>query len=99
MTFVISPSEDRRRRPEDHPDLGAPGRRLRRSHRRKPGARLRREVRAVPLRDIGNELYASLHTIKSRTKPIYGKLGAHRRAEAVERARALGLVAPSMHKR
>jgi ATP/maltotriose-dependent transcriptional regulator MalT len=30
---------------------------------------------------------------------LYAKLGAHRRAEAVERARTLGLLAPSAHVR
>jgi LuxR family maltose regulon positive regulatory protein len=29
---------------------------------------------------------------------LYIKLGTHRRAEAVERARALGLLAPSLRK-
>jgi LuxR family maltose regulon positive regulatory protein len=34
-------------------------------------------------------------TAKSHIKHIYGKLGVHSRADAVERARALGLLAPS----
>jgi LuxR family maltose regulon positive regulatory protein len=53
----------------------------------------------LSLRDIGSELYVSVHTIKTHTKHIYGKLDVHGRAEAVERARALGLLAPSMRKR
>jgi LuxR family transcriptional regulator, maltose regulon positive regulatory protein len=53
----------------------------------------------LSLRDIGNELYVSVHTVQTHTKHIYGKLGAHGRAEAVERARALGLLAHSLHNR
>lgn len=49
----------------------------------------------LSLRDIGNELYVSVHTIKTHTKHIYAKLDAHGRAEAVERARGLGLLGPS----
>jgi ATP/maltotriose-dependent transcriptional regulator MalT len=30
---------------------------------------------------------------------LYAKLGAHSRAEAVERGRALGMLAPSAHQR
>ena len=53
----------------------------------------------LSLRDIGNELYVSVHTIKSHTKHIYSKLDVHGRAEAVERGRALGLLAPSPRRR
>jgi LuxR family maltose regulon positive regulatory protein len=53
----------------------------------------------LSLRDIGNELYVSVHTIKTHTKHLYGKLDVHARAEAVERARALGLLAPSSRSR
>jgi LuxR family maltose regulon positive regulatory protein len=49
----------------------------------------------LSLREIGNELYVSVHTVKTHTKHIYGKLGAHGRGEAVEQARALGLLAPA----
>lgn len=48
----------------------------------------------LSLPDIANELYVSVHTIKTHTKHIYGKLDVHGRTEAVERARALGLLAP-----
>lgn len=41
-------------------------------------------------------LRASAHTVKTHTKHIYAKLGAHSRSEAVERARAHGLLAPSL---
>ncbi|HEX3363096.1 MAG TPA: LuxR C-terminal-related transcriptional regulator, partial [Solirubrobacterales bacterium] len=44
---------------------------------------------------IAGELYLSVSTIKTHIQHVYGKLGVHSRAEAVERARALGLLAPS----
>jgi len=46
-------------------------------------------------REIANELYVSTNTVKTRMHHLYAKLGTHRRGEAVERARALGLLAPS----
>jgi LuxR family transcriptional regulator, maltose regulon positive regulatory protein len=46
-------------------------------------------------REIGDELYLAVSTVKTHMQHIYGKLGVHRRAEAVERARALHLLAPS----
>ena len=44
--------------------------------------------------DIGSELYLSVHTVKTHMRKLYAKLGAHTRAEAVQRGRALGLLAP-----
>jgi LuxR family maltose regulon positive regulatory protein len=34
-------------------------------------------------------------TVKTHMRSVYAKLGTHRRAEAVEHARELGLLAPS----
>jgi LuxR family maltose regulon positive regulatory protein len=45
--------------------------------------------------EIAGELHLSVHTIKSHMRHLYAKLGTHRRAETVERARVLGLLAPS----
>jgi LuxR family transcriptional regulator, maltose regulon positive regulatory protein len=45
--------------------------------------------------EISGELYLSANTIKTHISHLYAKLGAHSRAEAVQRARALGLLAPS----
>jgi LuxR family maltose regulon positive regulatory protein len=47
---------------------------------------------------IAGELYVSVHTIRTHVKHLYAKLDAHDRAEAVERARALGLLAPSLRR-
>jgi LuxR family transcriptional regulator, maltose regulon positive regulatory protein len=45
--------------------------------------------------EIADQLYLSVNTVKTHMRHVYDKLGAHRRHEAVERARALGLLAPS----
>jgi LuxR family maltose regulon positive regulatory protein len=45
--------------------------------------------------EIARELYVSPNTIKTHIRNLYAKLGTHRRAETVERARALGLLAPA----
>jgi LuxR family transcriptional regulator, maltose regulon positive regulatory protein len=45
--------------------------------------------------EIARELSVSPNTVKTHIKSLYAKLGAHRRAGAVERARTLGLLAPA----
>jgi LuxR family transcriptional regulator, maltose regulon positive regulatory protein len=45
--------------------------------------------------EIADEMYLSVNTVKTHMRHVYDKLGAHRRHEAVEQARALGLLAPS----
>ena len=45
--------------------------------------------------EIAGELYLSLNTIKTHIRHLYSKLGVHGRGEAVQRARALSLLAPS----
>jgi AcrR family transcriptional regulator len=47
--------------------------------------------KAQPLGQAG----VSVNTVKTHVRNLYGKLGTHRRTEAVARARALGLLAPS----
>ena len=41
------------------------------------------------------QLSLSVHTVRTHMRHIFAKLGVHRRTEAVTRARALGLLAPS----
>ena len=45
--------------------------------------------------EIARELSVSPNTIKTHIRNLYAKFGTHQRAEAVELARALGLLAPS----
>jgi LuxR family maltose regulon positive regulatory protein len=49
--------------------------------------------------EIADQLYLSVNTVKTHTRHLYDKLGAHRRHEAVQQARALGLLAPSPRRR
>ena len=48
--------------------------------------------------EIADEMYLSVNTVKTHLRHLYDKLGAHRRHEAVEQARALGLLAPQSHR-
>jgi LuxR family maltose regulon positive regulatory protein len=49
----------------------------------------------LSLAEIATRLYVSRYTIKTHCESIYRKLGADSRSEAVERARALGLLGTS----
>jgi LuxR family transcriptional regulator, maltose regulon positive regulatory protein len=49
--------------------------------------------------EIAEELSLSVNTINTHIRHLYTKLAAHRRGEAVERARGLGLLAPSLGRR
>jgi len=62
-----------------------------------------RVVRYLPTNlrapEIAAELFVSTNTVRTHQRHIYAKLGAHGRAEAVARARELGLLAPSSRSR
>jgi LuxR family transcriptional regulator, maltose regulon positive regulatory protein len=49
----------------------------------------------LPAAEIARELTVSRSTVRTHISHVYAKLGTHTRAEAVARARALGLLAPS----
>jgi LuxR family maltose regulon positive regulatory protein len=49
----------------------------------------------LPAAGIAREIYVSTNTVKTHMRHIYGKLEAHSRREAVERARELGLLGQS----
>jgi LuxR family maltose regulon positive regulatory protein len=46
----------------------------------------------LSMREIGEQLYLSLNTIRSHIRAIYRKLGVHSREDAIARATALGLL-------
>ena len=46
-------------------------------------------------KEIASELVLSVHTVKTHVRGLYRKLGVHRRADAVERARKLGMLMPA----
>ncbi len=49
-------------------------------------------------REIADELFLSWYTVKTHMRHLYAKLGTHTRHETVDRARTLGLLAPSPHR-
>jgi DNA-binding NarL/FixJ family response regulator len=49
--------------------------------------------------EIADELCLSVNTVKTHQRHLYQKLGARSRTQAVEKARALGLLAPISRKR
>lgn len=49
--------------------------------------------------EIAGQLYLSVNTVKTHQRHLYRKLGARTRTQAVEQARALGLLAPSSPRR
>jgi LuxR family maltose regulon positive regulatory protein len=53
----------------------------------------------LPAPEIARELSVSTSTVKTHMRNLYAKLGAHSRAEAVQSARAEGLLAPSAYQR
>jgi LuxR family maltose regulon positive regulatory protein len=48
--------------------------------------------------EIAGELYVSLNTVKTHMRSLYVKLGVHSRAQAVDRARAVGLLAAPLRR-
>jgi LuxR family maltose regulon positive regulatory protein len=48
--------------------------------------------------EIADQLSVSANTVRTHMRHVYEKLGAHRRADAVDRARALGLLVPPPHR-
>jgi DNA-binding CsgD family transcriptional regulator len=52
---------------------------------------------SLTAREIADELFVSVNTVKTHMRHIYAKFDAHRRREAVEKARVRGLLATRKH--
>ncbi len=52
----------------------------------------------LTVHEIANELFISVNTVSTHKRHLFAKLGVHRRHEAVDRARALGLLVPATRK-
>jgi LuxR family maltose regulon positive regulatory protein len=53
----------------------------------------------LPAPEIAAELFVSINTIRTHMRNVYAKLGVHSRADAVRRARDLGLLSPASPRR
>jgi len=53
---------------------------------------LRLLAAGLPYREIAEELFVSINTVKAHAKNIYSKMGVHGRMQAAERARQLDLL-------
>ena len=51
-------------------------------------------ARGMSNQEIAGHLFVSLNTIKTHTSNLFSKLGVQRRTQAVQKAQALGLLAP-----
>jgi LuxR family maltose regulon positive regulatory protein len=77
--------------------MGPPGKTLREPLSQAETRVLRYLPTGLSVAEIAGELYLSVNTVRTHMRHVYDKLGAHRRHEAVERARVLGLLAQSPH--
>jgi LuxR family maltose regulon positive regulatory protein len=73
-------------------------RRLREPLSRAEARVLRYLPTSLSVPEIAGQLYLSVNTVRTHMRHIYDKLDAHRRHEAVDQARVLGLLAPSAQK-
>ncbi len=53
----------------------------------------------LPAPQIASEMFVSVNTIRTHARHLYNKLNVHTRAQAVQRARELGLLAPTPRSR
>jgi LuxR family maltose regulon positive regulatory protein len=96
LDLLLDAHGDAGLRPVHSTVIASPEPRLRESLSQAEIRVLRYLPTGLSVADIADQLYLSANTVRTHMRHLYDKLNVHRRHEAVDWARALGLLAPAV---